>query len=96
MTYRLGTKTANLFLQYSRRWLSIYKKYPLFFTQYSTFSVEQGLTLLGKIVAGCPSYDISILIGECWFFSNDQHSPIIKKISILKILVSSNSPDFEY
>ncbi len=50
----------------------------------------------GECVAGCPSYTIYILVGECWFFLYDQHSPIIKKISILKILVSSNSPDFEY
>jgi hypothetical protein len=32
-------------------------------------------------VAGCPSYNIFILMGECWFFLNDQHSPIIKKIN---------------
>ncbi len=35
-------------------------------------------------VAGCPSYNIYILIGECWFFLNDQHSPIIKKIQSSK------------
>ena len=45
----------------------------------------------GECVAGCPSYNIFILMGECWFFLNDQHSPIIKKNSILKILVSSKS-----
>jgi len=35
----------------------------------------------GECVAGCPSYNIFILMGECWFFLNDQHSPIIKKIN---------------
>jgi hypothetical protein len=30
-------------------------------------------------VAGCPSYNTFILMGECWFFLSDQHSPIIKK-----------------
>jgi len=36
------------------------------------------------IVAGCPSYIIYIIIGECWFFFNDQYSPIIKKIQSSK------------
>jgi hypothetical protein len=35
-------------------------------------------------VAGCPSYIFFILVGECWFFLNDQHSPIIKKIQSSK------------
>ena len=38
----------------------------------------------GECVAGCPSYIICILMGECWFFLNDQHSPIIKKIQSSK------------
>ncbi len=38
----------------------------------------------GECVAGCPSYIICILRGECWFFLNDQHSPIIKKIQSSK------------
>ncbi len=38
----------------------------------------------GECVAGCPSYIICILISECWFFLNDQHSPIIKKIQSSK------------
>ena len=33
-----------------------------------------------EVVAGCPSYNIFVLMGECWFFLIDQHSPIIKKI----------------
>ncbi len=37
-----------------------------------------------EAVAGCPSYIICILISECWFFLNDQHSPIIKKIQSSK------------
>jgi hypothetical protein len=36
------------------------------------------------VVAGCPSYNIFILIGECWFFLNDQHSPIKKKFQSSK------------
>jgi len=35
----------------------------------------------GECVAGCPSHTIYILVGECWFFLNDQHSPIIKKFN---------------
>jgi hypothetical protein len=35
-------------------------------------------------VAGCPSDIIYILVGECWFFLNDQHSPIIKIIQSSK------------
>ena len=35
----------------------------------------------GECVAGCPSYNNFILMGECGFFFNDQHSPIIKKIN---------------
>ncbi len=35
-------------------------------------------------VAGCPSYNIYILVGECWVFSSDQHLPIIKKIQSSK------------
>ena len=38
----------------------------------------------GECVAGCPSYIICIIMGECWFFLNDQHSPIIKKIQFSK------------
>jgi len=38
----------------------------------------------GECVAGCPIYIICILMGECWFFLNDQHSPIIKKIQSSK------------
>jgi hypothetical protein len=38
----------------------------------------------GECVAGCPSYNIYILVGECWFFLNDQHSPIIKKFQSSK------------
>jgi len=38
----------------------------------------------GECVAGCPSYIIFIIIGECWFFFNDQYSPIIKKIQSSK------------
>ena len=38
----------------------------------------------GECVAGCPSYIICILMGECWFFLNDQHLPIIKKIQSSK------------
>jgi hypothetical protein len=38
----------------------------------------------GECVAGCPSYIICIMVGECWFFFNDQHSPIIKKIQSSK------------
>jgi hypothetical protein len=37
-----------------------------------------------RSVAGCPSLIFFILIGECWFFLNDQHSPIIKKIQSSK------------
>ena len=33
----------------------------------------------GECVAGCPSYIILIMVGECRFVFNDQHSPIIKK-----------------
>jgi hypothetical protein len=38
----------------------------------------------GECVAGCPSYNIYILVGECWVFSSDQHLPIIKKIQSSK------------
>jgi hypothetical protein len=38
----------------------------------------------GECVVGCPSYIIFMLVGECWFFLNDQHSPIIKKIQSSK------------
>jgi hypothetical protein len=38
----------------------------------------------GECVAGCPSYIIYILVGKCWFFLNDQHSPIIKKFQSSK------------
>ncbi len=38
----------------------------------------------GECVAGCPNFNIYILVGECWFFLNDQHSPIIKKIQSSK------------
>jgi hypothetical protein len=38
----------------------------------------------GECVAGCPSYIICIIVGEGWFFFNDQYSPIIKKIQSSK------------
>jgi hypothetical protein len=38
----------------------------------------------GECVAGCPSYIIFTIVGECWFFFNDQYSPIIKKIQSSK------------
>ncbi len=44
---------------------------------------REGATRKGS-VAGCPSDIIYILVGECWFFLNDQHSPIIKKIQSSK------------
>ncbi|MFN9900807.1 MAG: hypothetical protein ACK55Z_18900 [bacterium] len=50
----------------------------------------------GNVWQDAPAILLVIIVGECGFFFNDQYSPIIKKNSILKILLSSNRPDFEY